>query len=265
MQIRRCAIGGLTILASLAFTTAGCGLLPGRSDRAEPSATPASPKEVLANSVTELTRTSHKFTMKDAESTGEGAVDPQAQKANMDLVFADVEAGLEMTLNLLVIGEDAWLKLDFGRAAGMGGLPKLPKQWMHLDKTKIQDAEELELDDEDPVGAAEVFEAIVTVEPAGDRLYKGTADLTKATGAALVNDDHVKALGDKAKAIPFEATVDDKGRLVSLELDVPAAGEDKAQSWEATYLDYGVPITLDKPPASEVVEAPAEAYKIFNT
>jgi hypothetical protein len=58
MHIRRCAIGGLAILATLSLIVAGCQRRPGTTARSEPSPTPASPKDLLMlESLSELQTT----------------------------------------------------------------------------------------------------------------------------------------------------------------------------------------------------------------
>ena len=262
MTVRR-TMAGLAVLVALALTGTACDRLTGGRGDDQPSPTPATPREALTASTKAFSTMSFSCTMKDAESTGECQVDPTAGHARLDLTFADAEIGLEFTFNLLVRGDDTWLKVDFGRATGDPRLPDLPKGWMHLDRSRIKDGDDLAFRNEDPAGAHHVMAAIVDVEAAGDRRYKGTVDLPKATESALVNDDHAKALGDKAAAVPFEATLDDQGRLATLTITVPAAGDDEAQTWEATYLNYGVPIQVDAP-TGEVVEAPDEVYEIFS-
>jgi len=266
MRNRRCAIGGLALLATLSLTVAGCAQRPRAADRTESSPTPASPKDVLlSTSLSELRTTTHKYTMKDVDSTQEGVVDPKARKASLTLHYTNVARGNEATLTLLSIQDDAWMKVDLRLLGGKTDVPALPKQWMRLDKTKLQNSHEFQLDNVEPVGAGEVFEAIVTAEAAGERRYRGTVDLNRATDSKLVDYEHVRAMGDKATSVPFEATVDEKNRLVSLKLDAPAAGTFKATTWQVTYLDYGVAASLDPPAANEVVPAPPVVYELFNS
>lgn len=266
MQTRRCAIGGLAILATLSLTVAGCKQRPGTAGHSEPSPTPASPKDVLLfTSLSELRTTTHKYTMKDADSTQEGVVDPKARKASLTLHYTNAERGHEATVTMLSVEDDTWMKVDLRLLGGRTDVPDLPRQWMRLDKAKLQDSHQFQLDNVEPVGAGEVFEAIVSVEAAGERRYRGTVDLNRATDSKLVDYEHVRALGGKAAGVPFEATVDEKSRLVSLKLDVPSAGTFKAATWQVAYLDYGVAVSLDPPAASEVVAAPPVVYELFNS
>lgn len=263
---RRMAVAGLAGLAALAFAVAGCG--QAKNDNSSPSSspTPASPKDALIASVQELQKTSFKFTIKDAESTGDGVVDPATKSGNIRAKFSDPDLSFSINMEFLLIGSDTWAKVDLGSMAGLPGLPQLPNKWMHLDRAKLSNADELGLDDADPAGAADILAAIASVERSGDRAFTGTLDLTqgKAKEAGIVDEKIVTDLADQAKAVPFEATVDDKGRLTSLKIKVPAAGTVKAQTWEVTYSDYGAPANLTKPPAADVVEAPQSAYDLFN-
>ncbi|HET8659500.1 MAG TPA: hypothetical protein VFM55_10935 [Micromonosporaceae bacterium] len=259
MKTRRWAIAGLAVAASLAFAT-GCG-----TDSDEPGTTPSptpAPKDALIASVAELQKTSFAFEMKVAEATGTGSVDPAAKAATMKMDFSDAKS--EFLMEMLLLADDFYLKLNFGDLK-LPGMPP-PDKWQHVDKTKLTNLEALDLDitkDADPAGAKEIFDAIVTAEKTGDRQYKGTTDLSKATKAGVVDEDAVKALGDQAKAVPFEATLDDQGRLTNLKLSIPAAGTAKAQVWEVTYSNYGAAVKLEKPPASEIQEAPKSVYDLL--
>ena len=68
----------------------------------------------------------------------------------------------------------------------------------------------------------------------------------------------VAALKDKASAVPFEATVDDKGRIASFKILVPGS-----DPWTVTYSDYGTPVAVRKP--GSPVAAPAALYELLNS
>jgi len=263
VKTRRWAIAGLAVAASLAFAT-GCG-----TDNDEPGTTPSptpAPKDALIASVAELQKNSFTFEMKVAEATGTGSVDPAAKAAAMKMNFSDDTSAAKFQMDMLLLADDFYLKLDFGDLK-LPGLPA-PDKWQRVDKTKLTSADDLDIDiakDADPAGAKEIFDAIVTVEKTGDRQYKGTTDLSKAAEAGMVDEDVVKTLGDQAGAVPFEATLDDQGRLANLKLNIPAAGTTKAQTWDVTYSSYGAAPKLEKPPASEIQEAPKSVYDILNS
>jgi hypothetical protein len=265
---RRWVVAGLAVVAAAGMATAACGT---KSDdtgtsTSTPSPTPAAPKDVLVASAAELGKQSFTFTIKDADATGQGTVDPTKKSGQIKADFSDATSGVKFTLDLIVVAQDSYLKLDFG-ALKVPGLPPKDK-WQHLDRSKLKDPGDLDIDigeKADPAGAADIFNGIVSAQSAGDRRYTGTVDLTKATDADLVDEDIVKELGDAAKAVPFEATVDDKGRLATLKIEIPASGKVKAQTWQVTYGAYGAAPTIEKPPAAQVQEAPQSLYDLLNS
>ena len=72
----------------------------------------------------------------------------------------------------------------------------------------------------------------------------------------------VESLGDSAKAVPFEATLDGQGRLSTLDTTMKVNGTDVSS--HTTFSDYGTKVTATRPAASEVGEAPESFYRIFN-
>lgn len=137
---------------------------------------------------------------------------------------------------------------------------------MRLDweKTDLDDTGLPTDDDADPAGAAALFRSIVDVEAAGPGEYRGTMDLTQAKGAELVDEETADALGEKAKAVPFRATVDSARRLTSLSVDLPAAGKEPERTHTVSYARYGKAPKVSRPPAAQVTEAPPAAYQLLN-
>jgi len=74
------------------------------------------------------------------------------------------------------------------------------------------------------------------------------------TGDFAPDSDALKNAGDKAKSIPFTATLDDQGRLT--DLNVNGSSIDPALGIEITVSDYGSATGISKPDSSQVVEAP---------
>jgi hypothetical protein len=79
-----------------------------------------------------------------------------------------------------------------------------------------------------------------------------------------VDEEIVGKLGDKAKTIPFTATVDGQGRLTKLSLEMPAAGDTPPHKVEVKFTDYGSATAVQKPPAGQTQDAPATAYEFLN-
>ncbi|MEH1123820.1 hypothetical protein [Micromonospora sp. CPCC 206061] len=249
-------------LAAGVVLLAGCGAL--NEPTAAPPA-PMTPKEKLLDAVPDGSQGTFSFTLKDAETTGKGAVDPQGRRLHLTTVYKDKDLGFTMTMGYLIIDQESWVKITFANTKDVTGLPKLPKKWLHLDRTKVKDQEDVGFGDPDPAGAVSLFRSIVDVtEPAAGQ-FTGTVDLTTATKAEILDQQGLGALGERAKAVPFRAVVDGQGRLTSIELDVPAYGEVRAYTHQATYSDYGAAPKVEEPPAGETQEAPAEAYELLNS
>jgi hypothetical protein len=253
-------------LVMLALTAGGC------ADRSVPTATPSAspspstPHDILLASVPDGSQGAFAFTLKDAMTDGSGVVDPAGKKISYTARYKDAKLGFTMTLTFVVIDQQSWMKVAFGHTEGLTGLPRLPKKWMRLDTSKVKDdsGAVLTFDDPDPAGAAELFGSTVDVEAAGTGAYRGIIDLTRVTGAELVDKKTAGGLGEKARAVPFRATVDSSGRLTSLSIDLPAAGKQPKRTHSVTYGKYGTAPAVNRPPAGQVVQAPAAAYDLIN-
>jgi hypothetical protein len=267
VKTRRWATAGLAVAASLTFATAACGTTSNETSTPTTSAIPANPKDALVASAQELQKTTFTFKLTGAGVTGSGSVDAPADSATMKAKFSDQETNMTFAMEFLILAEDRYMKLDFG-SLPIPGLPPKDK-WQHIDLTKVKDPKSLDLDvatDADPAGAKTIFDSIVTAEKTGDKQYKGTVDISAiGKDADLLDADVVKDLGPDAKTVPFEATLDDQGRLTNLKLQIPAKGKVKAQVWEITYSDYGSAPKLEKPSASEAQEAPKGVYDLINS
>ncbi|MCW6003051.1 hypothetical protein K1W54_00410 [Micromonospora sp. CPCC 205371] len=249
------------LLASTALL-GGCGAL-NEPTTAPPA--PKTPKEKLLDAVPDGSQGTFSFTLQDAETAGKGVVDPKGKRLYLTTEYKDKELGFTMTMGYLIIDEESWVKITFANTKGVTGLPKLPKKWLHLDRAKVKDQEDVGFGDPDPAGAVSLFQSIVDVNEPTAGQFTGTVDLTTATKAEILDQQGLDALGEKAKAVPFRAVVDGQGRLTSIELDVPAYGQVRAYTHRATYSDYGAAPAVEDPPAGETQEAPAEAYELLNS
>ena len=57
--------------------------------------------------------------------------------------------------------------------------------------------------------------------------------------------------------------LDGQGRLAKIVITMPAVGELPAADLTATFAEYGVPVTVTKPAATEVVPAPDMIYQFL--
>ncbi|MEV4820325.1 hypothetical protein [Micromonospora sp. NPDC049274] len=269
MNIRRWSFG------FLAATLLVPGLAACSSDAAEPAAAPSSsapavpadPKEALLASTKEMAKGDFTFTVTGADMTGGGLVHKPSNSAQLTMKLGDASEDVSMEMDLIYIDSESWVKMDLGGAvaAMIPGGTKNKGKYQHLDKTKIKDLKDLQLDPEtlDPVDSETLVKGVTEVQKTGEGTYSGKIDISASTDSVALDEDVVKALGAQAKALPFTAKLDPQGRLTELVIPVPAAGEAAAHEIKIAYAGYGAGTGAKKPPADKIVEAPAETYELF--
>jgi hypothetical protein len=263
VKIVKTTLVGLATVASLAFATA-CSNGGGAGSTASPSASPSPVKSLTASeqfteAATLLRGTPYKFVMKaDDGSTYDGSADPLAGVTTGKFVV--VARGAKVTVDEQLTQSDYFLKISGLPLPGVDG-----SKWFHVDPTKLKTFQWVSFGGPaDPTGLQDLVKALNTAESAGDKKIKGTFDFTKATWGPVVNAATVKGLADKAKSVPFEATVDDKGRLATLKVTVPAVGSGKEIVVDVTYSDFGTSVKASPPPSTDTIEAPAALYTVLN-
>jgi hypothetical protein len=229
MRNRRLAIAGLVLTTAIGLT--GCART---SDGTPSGATTrsADPTAELADAAVKLTQQSMKVTM---ELTGglrmTGVADPKADKAQMEMTIGTgAGAGTDGTAQIRKIGKDMWMRFS----GSMGALDGISGS--------------------DPAAAAKMIKAASNVKRTGDHRYSGVLDLTKAQ---TVDSKVVGSLGEKAKAVPFTAATDEQGRLIEMTVDLSGVGP-AAGVLKTTYSDFGTPVSVTAPPASDVRELPSQ-------
>jgi hypothetical protein len=230
---------------------------------------PGDAKQALLASTREISNGNFRFTMSGAGSTAEGQVHEPSQSAEMRVTVGKPTDDLYMKLDLIHYKPDSWVKVDLGGTTA-GSLPGVQKlnlgKYQHLDQTRIKGNRNLgfDFDKVDPAGSEVLTQGITEVRQTGEGAYAGTIDVSKAAEAGSVDPTVITALGAQAKSVPFTAKLDPQGRLSEMVIQIPAAGQTKAQDIRITYSDYGSATAAQKPPAAQVVEAPAELYTLFN-
>jgi hypothetical protein len=262
LNIRRVAIVGVAVFAA-AGLIAGCASKNGTNTAASPTAKASpsptvAPREALLASTKSLATTSYKYTIKSADFTGSGAADP-ANKL-VSLTATGQQDNTSIKLDFIAVGTDLYAKLDFGPLSSQLGI-QIDK-YMHLDATKLGAKPSLPIGiSGDPLNAAGILAGLNDATTTDGKTFTGTVDATKMTGDNVPDPDVVQKAGDKAKAIPFTAVLDDQGRLTSLKVD--GASIDPQLTLEATISDYGSAAGVTKPAAAQVVEAPDAVVKLF--
>ncbi|MEV4495546.1 hypothetical protein AB0J84_07560 [Micromonospora arborensis] len=161
-------------------------------------------------------------------------------------------------LEARLIGDAAYLKSE-----SLEG----KKPWMKLDLTKLKPNSALR-QSFDMKAQTGIIGGIVSAQEVGEGRYTGVADLGKAAEAASTDAGMRDGLESSAKlakdptAIPFEATLDAEGHLTALSYTVATKSIGDLVT-EMRMSDFGKPVTVEAPPASETEAASAEMYKYF--
>jgi hypothetical protein len=264
-EVRRAGLGVL-LVAGIAVS-GGCGVADAVKNADAPaSAKPLEPRDALLESLPDASTGSFKFAVEGGEAPSAGEIDAGEQSYRVGFRYREPSAGFTLHSDYLVVKEQSWVKIRFTGTEGLTGLPKLPKKWMLIDRAKIKGTDvPLGYDNEtDPGDAGAVLRAIVAVEQTSAGHYAGTTDLTQQGQAEIVDAARLKALGEKAKAVPFEATVDGRGRLTSTVVKIPAAGKAKAVRYVIKYTGYGSTPTPAVPAANQQQPATKDAYELLN-
>jgi hypothetical protein len=226
------------------------------SSAAAPSPSVPSPKDTFLASTKALDETTYHFQVKQGAQTYSGKIDP-ANKASVATATAKNLTGT-VVMDFTVIGTDVWLKLDLG--AGLNkqfGINK--SKWMTIDATKLTNKDVLPSVTSGTSTEDELNAGLVTVERVDDTSFKGTLDVTKMDDFAPEQEILAKA-GDKAKAVPFTATLDTKGRLTQIKTD--SRGLDPAFAIDMTFTNFGGAVNITKPAGA--IPAPASLYTVLN-
>jgi hypothetical protein len=165
-----------------------------------------------------------------------------------------------VSLGYTVIGTDLWMKIDLGAAANKQ-LGVNNTTWMHIDQTKVADKTQLPLDANGNalIGTHDMFDGVTGVKRVDSTRISGNVDVTNP--ASLLSPDKalLTQVGDKAKAVPFTATLDSHGRLTALALDGTTI--DSGLTMNVTFGSFGAAMTITKPAGA--IPAPAALYSTF--
>ena len=264
MRTPRLAGLGLVTMATVALAVAGCdngGATPGASAPATEvpstgtSSSAADPAAVsaLSAAAAKLGNTSFKVTVTSGSGFKmTGAIDAPHGAGTAEVTASGPNA--ELNIKTLMIDKDLYVQVP--------GITKTGT-WTHLDASRLPAGANVGLrpGQIDPLNTASLLGSTTDVHATGGNSYAGTLDLTKAAGLAGIDQVTIDGYGPAAQRVPFTAGLDDQGRLSALTINLPAVGGQQAQPIEALYTDYGVQVTVQRPAASEITEAPDSLYK----
>jgi hypothetical protein len=263
MRTRRLTGSALGVLAAVAFALAGCteggGTTPGATasagaptasagtGTADPAAAAA-----LGNAAAALGNTSFKVTMTSGPGFKlTGLMDAPGGKGTGELTVTGPNA--ELSVKTLMVGQDLYVQIP--------GVTKA-STWTHVDVSRLPEGADVGLrpGQIDPANTADLLASSTDVQQIDPRNYRGTLDLTKVAGIAGVDQVTVDGYGAAAQNVPFTAALDEQGRLTVMTIQLPAANGQQAQPLEILYTDYGTTVDAQRPPASQITEAPDSVY-----
>jgi hypothetical protein len=260
MKVRRLVIVGAA--ATVMLGLAGCD--PKSSSTDHPAAAgggtaattettaAANPQEEFAAAAAKLGDQPVKVKMTTVGGGGiTGAIDAQGHKAQMTTNMAS--AG---SMDVRQVGNDLYVKASGALASAIGGPAG---KWMHIDVSKVPGKSALNVANNDPKATAKMLASSTDVTKTGAHSFSGKVDMTKSPTFNAATPAGVSA---GLKAIPFTAETDDQGRLTKLVFDLtpvtPSAGKMTTE-----YSDFGAPVDVEKPPASQVIEMPSKFRKMM--
>jgi hypothetical protein len=262
-------IAGLgAVLAITAAAIAGCGSAEKPAGKPAAPTAPPSTKDVLLAAVPTGKSRPYHFTVNNSDGKMAGIVDATHKTISIGVTQKQADVPVTLDMKFLVIDTKSWVKIKF-TPAGIPGLPRIPGKWQLIDPNKIKDKDNSPLaygdDQSDPAYTHEVIANAEKVTRTSAGHFSGTTDLSLTGVDDIVDDATLKALGARAKAVPFTAATDAKGRLTRLDVKVPAAGKAKAHTYAVVYDGYDSTSTPGAPAAGEQQKAVAAVYDMLNS
>jgi hypothetical protein len=250
LTVSGCTADGTATPASSASATGGTPSAPSSSGAADPAAAAA-----LGQAASTLGTTSFKVTLTSGPGLRvTGLVDAPGGKGTAELVATGTST--EVTVKTLLVGQDLYVQVPGVTKAGT---------WTHVDVSRLPEGANIGLrpGQIDPANTARLLTSTTDVRQVDSRSYAGTLDLTQAAGLTGIDKVTIEGYGAAAQNVPFTAGLDEQGRLSALTIQLPPVNGQQSRPLEVLYTEYGVPVTAEMPPASTVVEAPDDLYKIL--
>nr|QLJ96396.1 hypothetical protein HZU44_15585 [Micromonospora carbonacea] len=212
----------------------------GRSD-ASPVGQRGEVKDLTA-AVGWISREPVRVTTDTAEATGQGVMEAQRRTGTMSYTLKKNDRMILVTR----YEEDVYFAMLNVPGVSFGTN-------YSLSRSEVPAGSYLDVDPNDPGGARRLVDAVVSVQSDGEQAATGKRRLAGAvdlTATWYADEGLCRKFGDKARAIPFNATVDDQGRLVEFVIELRALASemgDARTNWEA----LGVPTNPKRPAKSQ--------------
>lgn len=256
MKTPRLAIIGVSAFAAISFALTGCSSSGNGSTST--SGSPASSVDAqaaLTKAAGQLATTGYNLTTNvgNGTLTGTATIDP-GKGASIEQ--KGTVQGVNLTINVILLGTDFYAKLDAGPLGGSIGVD--PNTWYKVDTTKV-DVSKLPINPQSPdaLGIAGLAQGIKDVKATDAHHITGTIDLS-AVKSSLLSAGDVASAAANTSAAPFEATLDDQGRFSELKI-----GAGTSSAIEIQFSDYGSPNPISAPAGAK--DAPQSLYSILGS
>ncbi len=272
MKTRMKQAYGVGVLVALALGMGACQIgtntatasNPANPSSPSPSASPSplAPADALTAAVNKLATASYNVKGTGGDLSATGAVNTTAKTAFLNL-STPIGSGQTLKMDTVLIDGAIYLKMDAGIANSSMHLN--PKAWMLIDPAKVHEDVALPLDTADltdPLDIDGLNQGVISVTRTDPTHYAGTIDLTQTGGVSSPDPDDLTKAGAKAKAVPFTATLDSQGRLVTF--SVNGAKISKALQFGLVFSHYGAATAAVKPAAKSIVKASSSIYSLIN-
>jgi hypothetical protein len=225
--------------------------LPSRLPSSSPSSSaggpiPSDPRKAVLAAAAGLAEEPFRLKFASLGQQATGSVDPVAKVSE---IATTLDNGATITARQF--GTEQFVQVTGDTATA---LHAVAGKWMHVDTKGLPSGNPLSPDRNQAAAGANLLKNAKSVRLDGPGAYSGQVDLSRGGAAQLPS-----SVTSKLKAVPFTASLDPRGRFVSLTFDldsvVSGAGELKS-----SYSDYGVPVSVARPAAGETVAMP-DAFK----
>jgi hypothetical protein len=234
----------------------------GPSPAASPSPSLVAPGDALTAGIAKLATASYDVRGTGGSLNSAGAVNATAKTAFLNLT-TPIGSGQTLKMDNVLIGGKVYLKMDAGTANS--GMHLNPKAWILIDTSKLGKDVAMPLDAADltdPLDVDGLNQGVTSVIRVDATHYTGTIDLTQTGGVSSPDPDDLTKAGDQAKAVPFTATLDDQGRLLTF--SVNGAKISKPLQFELVFSHYGAATAATQPTATNTVAASSSVYSLLN-
>jgi hypothetical protein len=245
---------GVGLFASATLVLSACNDTKTTPIANSSSAATVSPATALTNAIAQLQTTGYdvSLTQEGGQLNGNGSVDP-GKSASMDA--KGTIQGQNVEIHGIQVGSNVYLKVDLGALGAQFGID--PSKWIKIDLSKVTKPL-FDMDSGDAFDVSKLMTAVSGVTATDAQHISGTVDLSKATGVNAPDSSELSSAGDAAKSVKFDATLDDKGRLIELKLTTSSASLNQ----DIKISNYGSPTPVTAP--TDAVPAPAAIYQFLN-